>query len=121
MSGYKRMSHKRLIKKARKLPEMTSMPKAAFVKWLKKNKRMYGFFRKFAYQALEKKRPRFSAYMIRERVRWYVNIEYDGHFKISNNLTPYIARLLIVEYPELDEGLQTKAKESLYGGTREET
>lgn len=106
---FERMTHDDLIREAWRLPDLTSMSKAGFVTWLTANPRMYGYFRKFAHEALEKKRKRFSAYMIRERVRWYVNVEYDGQFKISNNLTPYIARLLIKEYPELSEVFQIKA------------
>ena len=57
--------------------------------------------RHFAMEALRHGRNRFSAYMIRERVRWYTNIEYGGDFKISNNVTPYIGRVLAKDIPRL--------------------
>lgn len=92
-----------LVHEASLLPELKSMPKADFVSWLTDNYELYEYFSKYAEEAINRGRKRFSAYMIRERVRWYTNVEYDGDYKISNNLTPYIARLLIVEYPVLAE------------------
>ena len=80
---------------------MQSMTRSKFIDWLTDNEKIYGYFRRYAREAINSNRKRFSAYMIRERVRWYVNVEYSGAFKISNNLTPWIARLLAEEMPEL--------------------
>lgn len=93
--------HQRIMRMARVLPELKSMPRDDFVAWLEYNPRMYAAFRHFAMEALNKHRTRFSCYMIRERVRWYTNIEYGGEFKISNNVTPYMARLLAKDIPQL--------------------
>jgi hypothetical protein len=100
---YRFHSHAQAVTAARTLPELKSMPRADFVNWLADNPKMYRAFRAFALDAVAKKRTRFSAYMIRERVRWYTNIEYGGRFKISNNVTPYIARLLALDVPILDK------------------
>jgi hypothetical protein len=97
------LGKRELIEAARSLPELGSMPKRDFVIWLHNNYEMYLQFRRFANDAIMAGRKRFSAYMIRERVRWYTNVEYGGEFKISNNLTPYLARLLAKEMPELNE------------------
>ena len=71
------------------------------MQWVYDNEKIYKAFRGFALEAIAKKRTRFSAYMIRERVRWYTNIEYGGEFKISNNVTPYMSRLLVLDIPIL--------------------
>ena len=101
--SFRPVSHQELVKLARYLPELKSMPKKDFIRWLADNETIYSYFESFAAEAMRSGRKRFSAYMIRERVRWYTNIEYAGDFKISNNLTPYIARLLAVQYPVLKD------------------
>ncbi len=74
-----------------------------FVAWLGDHHTIYTYFRKFALEALLTGRKKFSVYMIRERVRWYTTVEWSGEFKVSNNTTPYIGRLLAMEYPQLKE------------------
>ncbi len=95
--------HGQVVEAAKTLPELKSMPRAEFVAWLYDNEKIYCAFRKFAIAAINERRTRFSAYMIRERVRWYTNIEYGGEFKISNNVTPYMSRLLALDIPILDK------------------
>lgn len=102
-SRYKFHSHAEVVRAARTLPELKSMARRDFVHWLQDNEKIYVAFRHFALAAVAKKRSRFSAYMIRERVRWYTNIEYGGRFKISNNVTPYVSRLLALDVPILDK------------------
>lgn len=96
-------AHKYRVARARQLPELRSCSRDKFVEWLDDNPKIYEAFHRFAIDALAKGRKRFSAYMIRERVRWYVNVDFEGEFKICNNFTPYIARLLAEELPELAE------------------
>jgi L-rhamnose mutarotase len=45
----------------------------------------------------------YSAYACRERVRWHFQFERDAadDFKISNNLTPHYARLIMEQEPDL--------------------
>ena len=95
------MNHDQVVELAKSLPELKSMPKSEFVLWVRDNPKIYEAFRRFALDAVRAGRSRFSAYMIRERVRWYTNIEYGGKFKISNNVTPYVSRLLAEEIPIL--------------------
>lgn len=103
MSSTKFQTHEQRISAARSLPELKSMTRSEFIGWLADNEKIYLAFRAFALQAIAKERTRFSAYMIRERVRWYTNIEYGGKFKISNNVTPYLSRLLAMDMPILEQ------------------
>lgn len=96
-------SFREVVAAAKTLPELKSMPRDDFVDWLKDNEKIYRAFRKYALDAIKQRRQRFSAYMIRERVRWYTNIEYGGEFKISNNVTPYMSRLLAKDMPVLEK------------------
>lgn len=95
--------------------DIKSMPLSEFLMWLHANEEIYNYFRKYAREAIASGRQRFSAYMIRERVRWYVNVEYAGAFKISNNLTPWIARLLAEEMPELKKIFRFKETMAFIG------
>lgn len=99
MNNFK--THEEVVAAARTLTELKSMPKSGFITWLESNPDIYNAFRKFALEAIAQRRRSFSAYMIRERVRWYTNIEYSGEFKISNNVTPYMSRLLVLDMPIL--------------------
>jgi len=106
-----RLPHNEIVALARQLPILQSMEKQEFIDWLVDSPRIYDAFRNFALEALSKGRTRFSAYMIRERVRWYTNIEYGGQFKISNNVTPYMSRLLALENPVLEKVFARKEVE----------
>jgi hypothetical protein len=107
--------HEQLCRRAeRLLPELLSMPKAQFTNWLWQNEELYGHFMRFAQDARTRlNRRSFSVYMIRERVRWYVNVENrgPGEFKISNNLTPYIARTLMMDDERLANVFKIKGPE----------
>jgi hypothetical protein len=96
-------THDEVVEAAKTLPEMKSMTLAQFIGWIGNNEEIYKAFRRFAVEAVTQRRTRFSVYMIRERVRWYTNIETKGQFKISNNVTPYMSRLLAKDIPILDK------------------
>ncbi len=106
-----------LLNASRFLPELKSMTTAAFRSWLVENKSIYGYFRKFAIEAVNANRKRFSIYTVRERVRWYTTVEWKGEFKVSNNVTPYVARLLLMEFPIMEDMLSIKGakKKAEYG------
>ncbi len=73
-----------------------------FVIYHRDNPRIFELFKKFAYEALNSGRPRFSSWAIINRIRWEVDIETnsgDG-FKISNDFIAYYSRLLIHRHPE---------------------
>lgn len=96
-----------LVQRAKaELPELKSMPKDEFIEWLAASEDMYNAWRYYAEQVVSKNRRRFSAYMIRERVRWYVYVESgidNDEYKISNNVTPYMARVLAMDLPQLKD------------------
>ena len=68
----------------------------------RENPHVFKLFERFGSEAHANKRNRFSAYMIRERIRWYTMIATTGsEFKMSNNHTPFYARLLVLVHPEI--------------------
>lgn len=106
-------------------------------KFHRDNPQMYQVFKRFACEALASGRPRFSVYMIGNRVRWYEQVEAakSNGFKINNNLLPFYARLLkaddkrFVDFLQLRQGrwvndipdsyFEQVAKETLGGDYRE--
>jgi len=70
--------------------------------WHKKNPAVYQLFKKFTFEAIEKKgAKRLGARFVIERVRWETNVETKGSgFKIDDHFIPYYARLFMFEFPE---------------------
>ena len=59
------------------------------------NPAVFGLFRRFAMEALNKGRRRLGARMIGERIRWHTGVETIGdEFKINDHFWPYYSRLL---------------------------
>ena len=57
---------------------------------------MFRLFHRFAYEAFNSGRSRFSARMIGERIRWYTTVETtDAEYKINDHHWPYYARLMV--------------------------
>jgi hypothetical protein len=76
--------------------------RARFRAFHKANPNVYKLFRRFARQARDSGRTRWSARDIVHRIRWFVNIEtVDAHsdFKINDHYSPYYARLLVKKNP----------------------
>lgn len=73
----------------------------AFAKFHEENPQVYEMFKKFANQAIEAGRDRFSVAMIWERMRWYTMVETTGEpFKLNNNHKAYYARLFMDDFSE---------------------
>ena len=75
----------------------------AFEKFHNDNPRIYQLFVKFAlYLIRDKQKKKISSQLIIVRIRWeiYVETESDDNYRISNNYTPYYARLFIKQFPE---------------------
>lgn len=68
--------------------------------WVAKYPQVYRMFERYALQMAQRGR-RFGMRLLVERVRWEYRFTYDEEFKINNNLTPYLARWLTREHPEL--------------------
>ena len=74
-----------------------------FIEWLRENTHVVGQFLSYA-QMLNRHggRSYYSAYCIRERIRWDTLVTENGtDFKLSNNMTPFIARLVMEIDPNL--------------------
>ena len=69
----------------------------AFMRWLPDNIHVVNAFGKYALELKETgNREYYSAYAIRERLRWDSMIRENGtQYKISNNITPFVARLIM--------------------------
>ena len=68
---------------------------AAWKTFHAENPNVWTLFKRFAYEALHSGRPRFSARMIGERIRWYTAVETnDPVYKINDHHWPYYARLI---------------------------
>ncbi len=68
-----------------------------FLEWLPYNLHVISAFGKYAIMLKEKgNREYYSAYCIRERLRWdSLLTEVGTEYKISNNVTPFVARLIM--------------------------
>lgn len=66
----------------------------------KANPTVYSLFRRFAGEALDAGRDKYSARAIFHRIRWHTEIETRGdRFKVNNNHSPFYARRLEWEEP----------------------
>lgn len=84
-----------VVAQARKLQPVRSMTLGAFVDWLEHNERYWSRFEQRALELAERE-GKFSLYRIREDLRWEFKWGY------SNNVTPYISRLLLSLHPWMD-------------------
>ena len=72
-----------------------------FKKFHSDNPDVYSLFKKFAFEAKNSGRERFSHWMIANRIRWYTAIETTGsEYKLSNDFIALYARLLVYHHPE---------------------
>lgn len=74
-----------------------------FWKYHRANPDVFRLFAKYAFEVKSAGFKRYSARAIIHRIRWHVDMattdpNHDG-FKISNNHSPYYARLLQAKYP----------------------
>ena len=56
-------------------------------------------FKKFAFQAINSKRPYYSAEMIINRVRWETMVKANTGFKIANEMKAFYSRLFVLDHP----------------------
>jgi hypothetical protein len=102
-----------------------------FWRWLRNNPHVWQEFVKWARESKKSGRKRYSASAIIHRMRWDSEVTSATRFKMSDGVTPYLSRLLMVEYPaefkgyfsthergahiatELDTGEETEASEAL--------
>lgn len=66
----------------------------------RRNPHVYDLFRRFAVEALESGRPRFSADCVLHRIRWFEAVETrGGAFKVNDAAGAFYARMLAAEDP----------------------
>ena len=68
-----------------------------FRRWHTQNPHVYDLFKRFAREARESGRTRYSARDILARLRWEVVVVTRGSFKINNIISPFYARMLAEE------------------------
>jgi len=72
-----------------------------FMKFHKDNPAVWELFKKYAFNAIEEGRKRYSSQLILEKIRWDSNLATDSyvHFKLPNAHAAYYARLFHAAYP----------------------
>jgi hypothetical protein len=86
-------------------------------RWHRTNPHVYELFKQFTFDVIRRGHKHYSSKAIFERIRWHTEIETAGEeFKMSNNYTPYYARLFMKDFPEHAEFFRTKTLRS-DGGT----
>jgi len=70
--------------------------------WHRENPDVYELFKRFTLDVIRRGHDSYSSKAIFERIRWHSDVETQGGdpFRMSNNFTPYYARLFMVEHPE---------------------
>ena len=80
-----------------------------FLEYHEKNPGVFKLFVRFANEAKASGRPRFSHWMIINRIRWYSSIETTGdQYKISNDYNALYPRLLLAYHPEFEDFFELK-------------
>ena len=70
-------------------------------RWHQDNPEVYDLFKQFTQDVIERGHESYSSKAIFERIRWHTDVETDGETsKMSNNYTPYYARLFMYEFPK---------------------
>ena len=91
----------------------TDSIKRAWWRWHKMNPHVYELFKRFTLDVIRRGHRNYSSKAIFERIRWHTEIETTGEeFKMSNNYTPYYARLFMHDFPEHKEFFRTKVLRS---------
>lgn len=80
---------------------MKSDLQLAFEKFHVENPDVWGLFQKYAFEARNAGRNRFSSDAVFHRIRWDVETMAKCPRKLSNNHTAYYARLFAQTYPWL--------------------
>lgn len=102
-----------LKKLIRNNPDVFSMlrKKVWFLRWLKKNLHIYNEFeRQSIYLRTRGKRKNYSARAIAHKLRWDSHFTEDSSsdFKISNDCTSWLARLVMLANPTLNGLFRTR-------------
>lgn len=80
----------------------------AFVSYHRENPKVYELFKRFACEAKTSGRRHYGAKALMEKIRWHIEIEQKGEFKINNSFTSAYVRALITEDPSFKDFFQTR-------------
>jgi hypothetical protein len=72
-----------------------------FLSYHKANQEIYNKFKEYSFATLQKGHKRYSAKGIFEIIRWHTGVNGSDKYKINNNYTPYYARMVMNEHPNL--------------------
>lgn len=82
-------------------------------RWHRANPHVYELFKRFTFDVIRRGHKHYSSKAIFERIRWHTDIETMGEeFKMSNNYTPYYARLFMKDFPDHADFFRTKTLRS---------
>lgn len=82
-------------------------------RWHRANPHVYELFKRFTFDVIKRGHKHYSSKAIFERIRWHTDIETTGEeFKMSNNYTPYYARLFMKDFPDHADFFRTKTLRS---------
>ena len=77
--------------------------------WITRHPGVYAEFQRQAQVYKQKGRP-FSFNLLRELVRYYFSYSHaDEKYKFCNSMSPYVARHLIADDPELEEFIEVRS------------
>ena len=81
-----------------------------FIKWYPSNIHVINAFEKEAFYLLTRgRRERYSIYTIREKLRWDSLVSESGQdYKLNNNFSPFIARILMFMNPGMKGMFSTR-------------
>jgi len=72
-----------------------------FWKFHRENPKVYELFKRFAFEAINAGRTRFSADAIWHRIRWFTTVETnDENFKLNDKYRSYYGRLFVLDFPQ---------------------
>lgn len=75
----------------------------------KRNPHIYDLFCRFTWDVINAGHTHYSAKGVFERIRWHTDVETHGEtFKLSNNYTPYYARLFMHHNKQHEGFFRTK-------------
>ena len=82
-----------------------------FAEWARENPHIIEMYLKYSREVSNSGRRRYGIKAITERVRWHVNVQTNGdEFKINNNHSAPMARLLVKLDPSLEGLFETREK-----------
>ncbi len=71
-----------------------------FLEFHQNHPEIYAMFKHYCFSAIDSGKKKYSARAIMERLRWELNIDHSGEYKINDHCIPYYARQFLSDYPQ---------------------